>query len=610
MLSSLANNSPIPFWIRDENLNIIFCNVVYSEIVAPEQESALTAEQMELAPEVKTLAKSAKDEQKVKSSEIHVIAGGERKLFLVTEIPSSTEGRMYGYAVDISSEESAREKVKLYVSAQSDFLESSNNAMCIYGPDSKLNDYNQSFVKLWHLDERWLDSAPNYGEVLEMLRENRRLPEQINFQQFKKTQLKLFTDLIHTHEEFYYLPDGTALRVIVIPHALGGLLFAYEDVTDRLALERSYNTLIAVQKATLDNLHEGVAVFGEDGRIKLYNPVYAKLWFFSDDFLVKQPHISELVEKSKDLYIYENQTWEEYKSSVVTNVTSHSHKYGRRERSDGKVLDWSAVPMPDGAVLMTYLDVSDSTLLEQTLRDQNKALEEIDRIKTEFLANVSYELRSPLTTVIGFADMLRSNFHGELNQKQREYIDGIYKSSSELKDIIDDILDISSIEAGYLKLMASTFDIRKAVRAAVSIVKDRIKENQIKFRIVCQENIGKIHADETRIKQMLIHLLSNAIKFTPQGGSVTIGAEDIADKNEVRFWVEDNGVGIAEEQQKIVFDKFYKTTANRSKSSGAGLGLTLVKNFVELHGGRIELHSRENEGTLVSVFLPRNSYSG
>ena len=194
--------------------------------------------------------------------------------------------------------------------------------------------------------------------MLELLRERRRLPEYADFRAFKQQRLRLFTTLLEPLEELTYIPDGTTLRSRISPHPLGGLLVTYEDVTDNLVLERSYNTLIAVQRETLDNLYEGVAVVGGDGRLKLTNPAYARIWHLPPESLSAEPHISEIVEESKGFFDY-GEDWSGYKDRIIARLTDRAPRTGRLARTDGSVLDYACVPLPDGAILLSYVDVTD-----------------------------------------------------------------------------------------------------------------------------------------------------------------------------------------------------------------------------------------------------------
>lgn len=606
--STILNMAPFPIWQRDETMQIKFYNLSYSEAV--EDEMARPEDGTpELDKKSRAMAQMALDSGRNVSERRHIVVGGARRLYQISEFPVKEEGIVVGFAIDITDIENIQEDLTRHISAQADLLESSASAMAIYGSDMRLKSFNYAFVALWKLDEMWLGSQPTYGEILEALREKRKLPEQANFQLFKQQQMKLFTGLIEPHEEFFYLPDGKALRVIAIPHALGGILFAYEDVTDRLALERSYNTLIAVQRETLDNLHEGVAVFGEDGRLRLSNPNYLQLWHIDNETARSEPHVQEIIEKCKSLFVYDE--WNTFKERQIEMLQTREGKAQHIERTDGKVIDWRKVPLPDGATLITYLDITDSTLVERSLRERNEALQEADKLKTEFLANVSYELRSPLTSISGFSEMLRQEYFGTLSVKQREYVEGIHQSSMHLMQLINDILDLASVEAGYMRLEVDKFDVHAMMKSVLSLISERVKEFDIKVKFECLAKIGKMTGDETRIKQIMFNLLSNAIKYSAPGQSIILGAKETGEGG-IMLYVADEGQGIPQEEQASIFGKFFKGSSQEIRNrpgqrSGTGLGLSIVKSFIDLHGGHVELHSEPGKGARFECHFQRHN---
>jgi signal transduction histidine kinase len=599
--SSLLNLAPFPIWRRDENLMVQYCNLTYTIMLEDVPERILEEYGMELGQDSRALASRALETQEMAFVMRHMVIEGERRQYLLYEVPDADLGGTIGFAIDTTERERAEEDLRRQNRAHSDLLEASNMATAIFDGNRRLKFYNSAFVSLWRLDKNWLDNEPEYLEIVEHLREKRRMPEMVNFQLFKQQRLKLFTDLMEPYEEILHLPDGKIVRLLVIPHALGGLIFSFEDVTDKLALERSYNTLIAVQRETLNNLHEGVAVFGEDGRLRLSNPIYQKIWGLNSSFLNSDPHISEILEQTKSYYSYSD--WAEFKERMITQLHVRKMNYQRIERSDGSVIDWSTVPLPDGATLITYFDVTDSTLVERSLIEKNEALREADRLKTEFLLSVSYELRSPLTSITGFTEILKEEYFGKVNEKQKEYLDAVYNSATQLGQLINNILDLASIEAGYMRLEITDCTVRTMLKDVFSLFKERAKTNHVELTLKCPTNIGVMQADEARIKQVLFNLLNNAVKFTPENGAITLGAK-VADGNNIQLWVEDNGMGIAEREQRSVFERF-RAGAIRTQRSGAGLGLAMVKNFIELHGGRVELQSEIGKGTRVSCFVPR-----
>lgn len=602
-LNTILNKAPFPIWQRDNLQNVCYFNFAYSQIVSQDADMSCITSMLEISKQAKELAKIALETNKMANDEIYVIYGKQRCLFSIAEIPFES-GQTIGYGIDISSKEKIKHELDQYILAQSEFLESSASAMAIFSADTRIKFFNQAFLKLWDLEERWLETYPTYSEILEELREKRKLPEHSNFIEFKKNHLKLFTELLAPHNEFFYLPDGTALRVLVIAHALGGLLFAYEDMTDHLALERSYNTLIAVQKATLDHLQESIVVFGANGKLKLCNPNYCKLWKIDPEKINQEPHIIEILHFNKPLF--KDETWEIYKSDLL-NIISNRKKFELTiEMKDQTTIKIIAVPLPDGASLITYLDITHAVLLEKSLLERNRALYDADRTKTEFLANISYELRSPLTSILGSSEILSKEYFGKLNQRQIEYISDITQSSQYLMNLVNDVLDLTSLEAGYLNLELSRFDIYQSIIAVLPIITKRLKDNNIEFIFDSVPYFGLMVGDEKRIKQVVLKLLSNAIKFNKPNGQIILSLKE-PQEGKIEISVEDTGVGILEKEAKLVFEKFQKSISDKGDKSGAGLGLSIVKSFIELHNGEVLIDTTRNNGAKIICIFDREN---
>jgi signal transduction histidine kinase len=476
-------------------------------------------------------------------------------------------------------------------------LESISAAVAIYGVDKRLKFFNAAFATLWGLETEWLAGEPSLSDVLERLRERRRIPERADFGAFKRERLQLFTSLIKPQQELMHLPDDRTLLSSISPHPFGGLTFVYENVTDRLALERSCNTLTQVRRATLDNLFEGVAVYGSDGRLKLYNPAYLQIWGLSQGDVTGEPHINEVVEKTRTL-LDDRGDWAAMKREIIAGITNHLPASDRLCRTDGSTLQAATVPLPDGNVLLTYLDVTDTVRVEQALRERNEALETAGRLKSEFIANVSHELRTPLNAVIGFAEILTNQYFGTLNPRQLDYSHSILASARRLTRLISDILDLATIEAGYLVLETGRIDVCEMLRAVLSLTSERAQSRDLQLDLRCPPDIGVIEADERRLKQALFNLISNGIKFTLPGGAIIIAAERCEET--LLLSVADTGIGIAPADQERVFEKFERG----ARQPGAGLGLSLVKSLIELHGGSVTIESASGCGTRVTCRLP------
>lgn len=453
----------------------------------------------------------------------HVVVEGQRRLFLVRDTPLGLNGALVGVGLDVSEHDELRSELVRRAESEAAVLESLATPVEIYGRDKRLKFANRAFSNLWRLYESWLASRPTQGEVLDAMRRNRTLSEQAGFPAFAAARLRLFTDLIDPMEELLHLPDGTTLRMVVTPHPDAGLLYFYQDVSDRLELERARNLLIAVQRATLDNLAEAVAVFGSDGRLKLWNPRYARMWQLDAGFLASQPHIGDVIERSRAL-LDTGGDWLAQKEILTISAIERVSGASRRERPDGVVLDHVWVPLPDGGTLSTYVDVTDSTRIERALRERNEVLLAAEELKAHFLASVSYELRTPLSTVIGFSEMLSRQYFGPLNEEQHEYTQGIISASHQLLHHIDYILDLASIEAGRIELHPEPFVVETMLAGALDAVGPAARRKGIALQLDGVDGLGEVVADERRIRQALVELLSAVLRTTPGSGAVRLEA--------------------------------------------------------------------------------------
>jgi len=599
---------PLPVWRRDEQLEIVDCNAAYAKAVEADRErvrrEGLTLGGHAMAGRARALAELARAAQTPQSEEGHAVIAGSRRLLEFTEVPLPGGGTV-GVALDVTDREEIQKEFARHVAAHGEVLENLATAIAIYGPDQRLKFFNTAFAQLWKLDEDQLRTEPGAGELLETLREKRRLPEYADFPAFKRSRLRLFTSLLDPLEELVYIPDGTTLHSRIAPHPMGGLLFTYDDVTDRLSLERSFNTLIAVQRETLDHLYEGVAVIGSDGRLKLTNPAYARMWRLTPEDLTDEPHIANITEKTKGFFDHGGD-WSSYKERHLAHLTAREPRAGRLERTDGSILDYATVPLPDGGVLLSYLDVTDTSRVETALRERAEALEAADRLKSEFISSVSYELRTPLNTIIGFAEILANLYFGSLNPRQLEYCRGILVSSERLLSIIDDMLDLASIEAGKMSLDLGQVDPRTLIDDVAAVMQDMARSQDLRLSVEYAAEMPVIEGDGRRLKQALCNLVSNAIKFTPAGGSIRLAARNEGEATILT--VTDTGVGIPAEDQARVFEAFARARpfgVGRMRRSGPGLGLSLVKHIFELHGGRVWLESTPGRGTTVVCTLPQ-----
>jgi signal transduction histidine kinase len=245
----------------------------------------------------------------------------------------------------------------------------------------------------------------------------------------------------------------------------------------------------------------------------------------------------------------------------------------------------------------------DNAQLFRELQQKSAELQVMSQHKSDFLASMSHELRTPLNAIIGFSEVLTERMFGELNERQEEYLNDILSSGRHLLSLINDILDLSKIEAGRMDLEISSFDLPTALANAMTLVRERAQRHGIELSLKVDKRLGAFNADERKFKQIVLNLLSNAVKFTPDGGKVDVSAN--LDTQFVAIAVRDTGIGIAPEDQATVFEEFKQVGRDYTKQAeGTGLGLALTRRFVELHGGEVRLESAPGKGSTFTVLLP------
>lgn len=608
--SAIIDIAPIPIWRRDADQRLVQVNRAYAEAVEAESPSVAVRLGVELisnplSATPQSAARMAAATGMPQVREEPAIIGGARRMMRIIDQPLAG-GAVAGYAIDVSERDEAVSELERFVAAQTATFDRLSAGVARFGADRALIFWNTAFAALFRLDAAFLDEAPEFDRLFERMHELRRLPEQRDFPSWRRARRAWFVSTLDDAEETWVLPDSTVLRVIAQPSPDGGLLLIFEDRSEQLRLASSRDTLLRVQEATLNNLHEAVAVFAADGRVQLYNSVFADLWNLDEGRLAAKPHVDELADPD-DAPRAEHVHLGLLRDLIQLSTVGRQAKAGRVEFTEGRILQYAAVPLPDGNALITFLDITDSTRIENALRERNEALEAADRQKSAFVENMSYELRTPLTAISGFAEMLAQGYVGALSAKQEDYIRSILISSDRLQLLINDILDLAVTEAGALALDIGVVAIPELVDSVAAMMRGLAEDRGLSFEVAVPEDAGFVDGDPVRLKQALFNLVNNAVRFTPGGGRVVMRVESAADAVVIR--VSDTGIGIPEDERELVFERFRKGS-NATASQGVGLGLSLVREVIELHGGRVELDSALGAGTTVSLFIPRTHGGG
>ncbi len=594
-LTGLLDLAPFPVWLSDKRGQLSWVNKAYVETAESGPVDAILKQNVALV-KPDAIDHSKADSKSGLVGRARHIKSGRPQAFNIHQL--ATEAGSLGYALDVTPLEEAEKEMDRHLKAHVSTLDKLSTAIAIFGQDQRLRFHNQAYAQLWQLDERYLAGQPADGEILDKLRAERLLPEQANYREWRARQLQAYSK-IEPREDFWYLPDGRSLRVISDQHPFGGVTYLYENLTKEYQLESRYNELNEVQRETLDNLAEAVALTGPDGRLRLYNPAFMKFWSLEQSALEKNPHVNELA-LLPGLSVDSRAAWQDIKFSV-TGLESNRREHEGRIQQDDRVLRYRAVPLPDGNALLTFTDVSDTVRAERALQDRAEALEAADRLKNSILTNVSYEVRTPLNSIIGFAEALDMGMVGPLAPKQADYLKAIRRSSEDLKSIIDAIIDLSAIDAGQMELKLENVDVANLLETTAGKFILLLEKRQLNLSIEMASNVTSLVADPERLDQILGNLLSNAAGFSAPGGKIRMGARKQGEA--LQIWVADSGRGMDPEFQQKVFERFHSKPLPGSHR-GPGLGLALVKSFTELHGGKVSLISKLDQGTTVVCTLP------
>ena len=608
-LTHLIEAAPFPMWYRGPDLKLGLVNSAFVHAVEGKDAADVIERGAELvdAQGQESAIETAREAQasgRVISRMQPAIIHGERRMLRIVNVPLAT-GAVAGFAVDVQDLEDARSELTRHIESQRELADRMTAGTAQFDADRALSFFNRPFAVMTQLDPEWLAEKPEFDRLIDRMRDNQRLPEVRDFPAWKEERRSWFTSADEVIEEEWMLPGGDHLRVVAQPLPDGGLRLFLEDRTEQLRLASVRDTLLRVRAATFDNLFEAISVFASDGRLYLWNRRFLEDWELDEEWLSTHPRVDELVPAMAPKLV--NPTAAAQIREMVRQTTNERQSAnGRISMTDGRHFQFAAVPLPDGNALFTMVDVTDSSRIEAALRERAAALEEADRVKTDFVANMSYELRTPLTSIGGFAELLGGGYAGDLSVKAKDYVSAILESVERLSTLINDVLDLTTGDARSVRLEKERVDIAGVCRAAVDTARPRAAEKAQKLEMEVSPSAGHVFGDARRLRESLEHVLQNAMAYTDRKGRITLAAE--GDKKQAVIRISDNGQGIAPEDLPNVFNRFHRVDEAGFRGEAAlGLGLPLTRQFIEAHGGTVELESDKGKGTTVTLTIPRGS---
>ena len=578
-LSDLIESVPIPMWHRGPDLRLTLVNRAYVAAVEAASAEDVIARGLELVEPVGGVtpiaaAAAVRAASAPASRDVTATIAGQRRALRVVDVPLGAAG-VAGYALDNDALERSRADFRRFAEVQRETLDRLSAGVAQFGADRGLTFSNLPFQRAFALKPEWLADRPEFDRVLDRMREAGRAPELRDFPAWRTEKRAWFTATEGT-EEAWVLPDGTHLRVVAQPVPNGGLLLVFEDRTEQLQLASARDTLLRVRTATFDNLFEAVGVFAADGRLNLWNNRFRETWGFDDAMLAGHPRVDALAQAAAAKLTTPGRATL-IRDMVRSATLERKARSGRVAMKDGRHFEFAAVPLPDGNALFTMLDVTDSRRIERVLRDRADALEAADRVKTAFVANMSYELRTPLTSIGGFAEMLAKGYAGELGDSAKSYVDAILESVARLGTLVDETLELTQAELPSVE--RETVDLFGLVEAAASA--EKIRPRGVDIATDLHMSAGRVEGDRARLRGAVDRLIDVALADVGKRGRVLLHASGTSDAALIA--VSDNGSG--KEKDDAIFAE--------------------VRTVVEAHRGTLTLMHEAGQGSVARIDLPR-----
>jgi signal transduction histidine kinase len=608
-LTHLIEAAPFPMWFRGPDLKLGLVNSSFVHAVEANDASEVIERALELVDaegedSAVASARKAQETGRIVSRMQPAILRGERRMLRIVNVPLAT-GAVAGFAVDVQDLEDARTELARHMESQRELADRMTAGTAQFDADRTLSFFNRPFAVMSQLEPEWLADRPEFDRVLDRMRENHRVPEVRDFPLWKNERREWFTSAEEVVEEEWSLSNGDHIRVVAQALPDGGLRLFLEDRTEQLRLASARDTLLRVRAATFDNLFEAISVFASDGRLYLWNRRFLEDWELDEEWLAEHPRVDELVPAMARKLVNPT-TAAQIREMVRQTTNERQSSKGRISMTDGRHFQFAAVPLPDGNALFTMVDVTDSSRIEAALRERAAALEEADRVKTDFVANMSYELRTPLTSIGGFAELLAGGYAGKLSAKGEDYVSAILESVERLSKLINDVLDLTTADARGVALERERVDVAGLCRAALETGRGRASEKAQKLEGEISPRAGHVFGDARRLRESVEHVLANAVAYTDRKGRIVLTADGDDDRAVIR--IADNGSGIAPEDMPRVFDRFDRVEEASVRGEAAlGLGLPLTRQFIEAHGGTVDLQSAKGKGTTVTITIPRGS---
>ena len=623
-LKTLLDALPVFIWQKDRNLKITYCNEAYAKALESSKD-AVVRDNLKLIPSSKREGYSYQGVYASKARKFteHVILGGARRLLSIEESAFSANGRSTGFAVDVTDREELESSFSEYKKQTEAVLNELSVPLAVFDKNSFLLLANDAVVKLFNAENFDISEKRTFADIMDYLISNKSMIMTSDIAHYKARALELFQNAIEPHRTMLYLKNGRSISVTLSPIRAGGIVFMFEDVTDKVSLERELKSITSVRLDMLNHLSEGVIVFGTDNRIKAVNNAANAIW--NNEKVTNEMHISsffaaQTVADKETTYTDDEgaaSTTPENADAFVVPAAADKVKSWvsrltdmaaqRREFSNtialpsGISVECKYAPLPDGLNLLRFRDLSECETLKNELAEKNSVVEQIGKLKSSLISNISSELRAPLQAISGFMDVLKNQYFGELNEKQRGYCTEISKSIDVATETVDAITELANIKAGLLDVQHKDVNLLKLINTALSRLAKVAEVRNVSLSTDFSDTERFIFGNPKLLQQMLYHLVARALWNIHSSGCITVSAKIFPDDPYCQLTVRDDSPALDDEDVK----RLRKMLASDSDGYEIiDLRLELANRIAKAHNGKVLVDNPIGGGNAISCKIP------
>jgi signal transduction histidine kinase len=540
IITNIADSIPIALWHRNAQGRIDYCNETYANALECSI-AKIKTENLELFSKndinLHQFSEQSLAKREPSISRQYAVVQGKRRFVEVGIYPIPETFSTVGYALDCSETEDLASKLSSTTSAYHEIFNTISIPIAVFDERKNLHYYNTAYTKLFDFKESFLEKNITFADILDDLRTRKKIPEHANFKEYKKKRAELFNNIIKPIEEFIDLPNEDTLRVRIAPYPLGGLIFVYENITDKLNLERGVNTLLAVQKETINHLYEALIVIEKNGKIQFLNKSMELLFNIQNANTLVGAPFNSWTAIFKQFFLDEKQhtNWTQYLSSLFIN------RHPINERLfllNDLVINWFYTPLPDGSHMLGFLNVSEEWNNERQLKAHSLNLEKKNTLKQNYINQITYELQKPINNIIGFSKSLTQQLFGPLNEKQLNYCQLIENNTENVKFLIDDVLCLIGLDQYSLTITPQPFILQNMLNALIAIIEPIFQEKGIDFTISNTATPKKVVGSEKHLKQALFAIIKDLVIYTPERATISINIKSDQEEKHLTLEIE------------------------------------------------------------------------